>query len=158
MERSEGLSEQFVAMSAQVLGQTREQVAANTEAWRNSLLRCIEGDRAGVLHLSIKRFDRAAVRDWRHLQAIKNEVAGPEREAVELFPAESRLVDGANEYHLWVAPEGGSYPVGYNVGNLGDAGQLAELNRRFGGKGRQRPWQAGLPTGRGRQSQQEGAK
>ncbi|MBU1802634.1 MAG: hypothetical protein KKA97_10445, partial [Actinobacteria bacterium] len=54
-----------------------------------------------LVHLSIKRRDRAPVRDWRHFQRIKNELLGPEHEAVELFPAEGRLVDAANQYHLW---------------------------------------------------------
>jgi hypothetical protein len=53
------------------------------------------------LHLSIKRNDRAPVFSWRDIQTIKNELVGPENEGVQLFPAESRLVDGANQYHLW---------------------------------------------------------
>jgi hypothetical protein len=76
------------------------------------------GDHAGALHLSIRHNDRRAVRDWRHFQRIKNELAGPEREAVELYPAESRLVDEANSYHLWVAPEGEPIAVGFNAGRL----------------------------------------
>jgi hypothetical protein len=55
-----------------------------------------------MLHLSIKRHDRAPVFSWRDIQWIKNQLVGPENEAVQLFPAESRLVDGANQYHLWV--------------------------------------------------------
>lgn len=54
-----------------------------------------------LVHLSIKRRDKAAIHDWRHFQQIKNELLGPEQEAVELYPAESRLVDAANQYHLW---------------------------------------------------------
>ena len=54
-----------------------------------------------LVHLSIKRRDKAPVRDWRHMQRIKNELLGAECEAVELYPAESRLVDSANQYHLW---------------------------------------------------------
>lgn len=54
------------------------------------------------LHLSIKRNDRETVHDWRHLQRIKTEIAGPDAEGVELYPAESRVVDMANQYHLWV--------------------------------------------------------
>lgn len=72
-----------------------------------------EQSHAGALWLSIKRRDRKWMRDWRELQRIKNEVAGPEREAVELFPAESRLVDSSNQYHLWVMPEGQCLPFGY---------------------------------------------
>lgn len=55
-----------------------------------------------VWHLSIKRLDKEAVHDWRDLQAIKNMIVGEEYEAVELYPSESRLVDSANQYHLWV--------------------------------------------------------
>jgi hypothetical protein len=54
-----------------------------------------------MIHLSIKRNDRNPVHDWRDLQRIKNEILGAEEEAVEIYPAESRLVDGANQYHLW---------------------------------------------------------
>ncbi|MGH3430252.1 MAG: DUF7694 domain-containing protein, partial [Mycobacteriales bacterium] len=43
-----------------------------------------------VRHLSIRRQDRQAARDWRDFQRIKTEIAGPDTEAVELFPAEGR--------------------------------------------------------------------
>lgn len=57
--------------------------------------------KAPTFWLSIKRLDREPCRDWRHFQQIKNEIIGPEYEAMELYPAESRLVDSANQYHLW---------------------------------------------------------
>lgn len=71
----------------------------------------------GIIHLSIKRKDKVAVHDWRDLQLIKNKLCGEEREAVEIYPAESRLVDSSNQYHLWVYPEGYKIPFGY-VGRL----------------------------------------
>jgi len=55
----------------------------------------------GGVHLSIKRIDQGPVHDWRDLQRIKDELLGPECEAVELYPAQSRMVDGANQFHLW---------------------------------------------------------
>jgi hypothetical protein len=64
-----------------------------------------------LMHLSIKRCDGAAVRDWRDMQRIKNELLGPEWEGVELYPAESRLTDGANQYHLWCIE--GQFPLGF---------------------------------------------
>ena len=67
-------------------------------------------------HLSIRRNDRSACKDWRHFQRIKNELCGPEREGVELYPAESRLIDTANQFHIWVLPEGERFPVGYAAG------------------------------------------
>ena len=39
--------------------------------------------------------------DWRHRQLIKNQLLGEECEAVEIYPAESRLNDTSNKYHLW---------------------------------------------------------
>src|SRR5581483_2563761 len=55
----------------------------------------------GLLHLSIRRTDRQPIHDWRELQEIKNQLVGEECEAIELYPAESRLVDQANQFHLW---------------------------------------------------------
>jgi hypothetical protein len=66
------------------------------------------------IHLSIKRLDKAPIHDWRDLQAIKNMIVGPEYEGVELFPKESRLVDSANQYHIWVLKrEGQIFPLGF---------------------------------------------
>jgi hypothetical protein len=67
------------------------------------------------IHLSIKRRDRATVHDWRDMQAIKNMLVGPEHEAIELYPAESRLVDTANQYHLWaLKTTTRRFPVGFD--------------------------------------------
>ena len=54
-------------------------------------------------HLSIKRKDRQPLDDnrWRILQQVKNTLVGEENEAVEVYPAESRLVDTANQIHLF---------------------------------------------------------
>lgn len=73
---------------------------------------------SGFTHLSLHNTQRSPVRDWRHLQRIKNELCGPEREAVEIFPAESRLLDVANEYHLWVFPDGMRIPLGFDYGRV----------------------------------------
>ena len=58
--------------------------------------------RPPYIHLDIHRLDGGTCKEWRDFQQIKNELVGPEFEALELFPAESRLVDTANQYHLWV--------------------------------------------------------
>lgn len=58
------------------------------------------GDNA--VHLNIRlRTGGPILRDWRHFQLIKNQLIGEECEAVELYPAESRLVDTSNKFHLW---------------------------------------------------------
>jgi hypothetical protein len=66
------------------------------------------------IHVDISRHDRGSCKNWRHFQQIKNELIGPEHEAIELFPAESRLVDAGNEYHLWVhATPQYRFPLGF---------------------------------------------
>ena len=64
-------------------------------------------------YLSIRRNDREPCDSWRDFQEIKNQIAGPDREAVQIYPAERRLVDTANQYHLWVLPEGVAFPMGF---------------------------------------------
>lgn len=89
----------------------------------------LEGTEEGAIHLSIRHADRTkSVRDWRHFQRIKNELAGPEREAIEIFPAESDLVDMANQFHLWVLPAGDTTPFTWHSGRLVDAeGERAKI-------------------------------
>jgi hypothetical protein len=86
-----------------------------------------------ITHLSIKRNDKEPLHDWRDLQRIKNELAGEEREAFELYPAESRIVDLANQYHLWVLPEGMFVPLGFfdgrNVGTPEEAQKIGAKQR-----------------------------
>lgn len=66
------------------------------------------------IHLDIRRIDGEQCKNWRHFQQIKDELVGPEHEAVELFPAESRLVDTANQYHLWVVADPAyRFPFGF---------------------------------------------
>jgi hypothetical protein len=52
-------------------------------------------------HLMIRRIDRQPIHNWSHFQQIKNELLGPECEAIEIYPKVSRLVDDKNHYHLW---------------------------------------------------------
>lgn len=52
---------------------------------------------------------------WREKQRIKNELFGHERVAVEMFPAQSQLVDEAPMYHLWILPPGTTLPFGLTV-------------------------------------------
>lgn len=85
---------------------------------------------SGLTWLSIRRTDRKPIRDWRHFQRIKNELCGPDREAVELYPAESRLVDEANQYHLWVLPAGERVPFGFNERQVGDSVQASRIGAR----------------------------
>jgi hypothetical protein len=92
------------------LGLTREQALANfekeerdTTIWCNDIYqvqrRLLTGN---LVHLNIRRRDGGPIlRDWRHFQWIKNQLIGEECEAVELYPAESRLVDTSNKFQLY---------------------------------------------------------
>jgi hypothetical protein len=90
-----------------------------------------------VFWLSIKRRDKAPVHDWRELQQIKNMIVGDEHEAFEVYPAESRLVDTANQYHLWVFKEAAvRLPVGYRsreVMSNNEAAAVGAGQRGFAG-------------------------
>lgn len=93
----------------------------------------------GWTWLSIRRNDRKAIRDWRHMQQIKNALAGPEREGVEIYPAESRLHDTSNQYHLFVLPEGEQLPFGYVGRSVVTAAEndslgMASVQRPFDGE------------------------
>lgn len=82
--------------------------------YRNSRYQVhVEEQASGVTYLSIKNNDRTARHDWRDFQRIKNELCGEEREAIEIYPAESRLHDTVNQFHLYVLPDGASVPFGY---------------------------------------------
>ena len=78
------------------------QAAAAPQVFLNNIYRVQVRREAAIVQLTITRLDGQPCKNWRHFQQIKNEIVGPEFEAVELFPAESRLVDMDNEYHLWV--------------------------------------------------------
>jgi len=93
----------------------------------------ITDDPGSFLHVSVKRLDRAPIRDWRVMQRIKNELVGPEHEGLELYPAESRVVDMANQYHMWVLKnEGERVPCGWSH-------RLANDGDNLSGRGKQRP-------------------
>jgi len=67
-----------------------------------------------IVHLDLARHDGQPITSWRELQQIKNELVGPECEGVELFPAESRLVDTSHQYHIWVIEDTQfRFPFGY---------------------------------------------
>lgn len=88
---------------------------ARAEMWRNDRYIVVVDRRedGSVQELSIRRADRKAVHDWRDFQRIKSEVAGAEVEAFEMYPAESRLMDTANQYMLYVLPPGERIPAGF---------------------------------------------
>lgn len=100
--------EEGISMYVDLLGSTM---------FRNEIYTAVVREQDnGVTHLSIRRNDGTAARDWRHFQQIKNQLCGEDREAIELYPEEKRVVDTANQSHLWVLPRGFVVPVGFHSG------------------------------------------
>lgn len=53
----------------------------------------------------IRRNDSQAIKDWYEIQEIKNDIIGREKQAIQIFPKESELVDVANMYWLFTESE-----------------------------------------------------
>lgn len=85
-----------------------------------------------VTCLSIKDQENTARHDWREMQRIKNQLVNPESEAVEIYPAESRLVDTANQFFLWCLEPGRFLPIGFGE---------RLVSEETHGFGRQRRWE-----------------
>lgn len=97
-----------------VEGQQRMPNGEMADCWRNGLYsgfirRFSAGFPIGdgpYLVISIVNEDESARHDWREFQQLKNWLAGDEWEALELYPAESRLQDPSNCFYLWCVPKG----------------------------------------------------
>ena len=88
-------------------GMKKQMLLANMEeVYVNDLYEVNVDYDMDIPHLSIKNKDKSTFVSWQHKQSIKNDILGEEFEAVEIFPAESRLLNTANQYHLWGFPKG----------------------------------------------------
>jgi len=118
--------EEIVAASGCDEAEARARVdwMAAQEVWVNNLYQVnVEyGPDRQTAHLIIRRLDRQPIRNWQHFQTIKNDLLGPECEAVELYPPESHLVDEKHHYHLWgFTRPGATFGVGFRNGRRVDA-------------------------------------
>jgi hypothetical protein len=93
----------------------RVRESASWIVYSNNLYYVVIEMTSPLIHAIVRRHDGRPCVDWNHLQQIKSELIGPEHEAVELFPAESRLINTTNEYHLWAHPSSGyRFPFGFD--------------------------------------------
>lgn len=107
----------------------------NAQIYRNSryqvhirLIRA-EGDHPEMIHISLRRLDRGILIPFRDVMRMKRELLHPEIELVELFPAEERLVDTANQFHYWgINSTDFRFPLGFTQRLVGDG------NGQEGGK------------------------
>ena len=97
--------------------QDLDEEARDTTYWGNDLYHVARRVFPGspLVQLNIRRLDGKPIfRDWRHFQEIKNQLVGKECEGVELYPAESRLVDTSNKYHIWCHTDPNfRFPLGF---------------------------------------------
>lgn len=75
-----------------------------TKAHRNNVFSILERTLPdGTRHLGITSL--SGVRPtWPEMQRIKDEIAGPDATAVEVYPPKAEIIDAADMYHLWVLP------------------------------------------------------
>jgi hypothetical protein len=97
-----------------ILGKRLMPEGIYAEAWSNNYYRghirrydhgCPIGNGPYAV-LSLTATDETARHDWREFQQIKNYLVGKDWEALELYPAESRLQDPSNCFYLWCMPAG----------------------------------------------------
>ena len=89
------------------------------------------GTRGGMIQIGINSHDGTARHDWRDFQAIKNQIAGGECEAFELYPAESRLLDPSNYFTLWCFPGLNRIKVGHATRRVLNADEALAPQRGF---------------------------
>lgn len=109
------LAQRLNISEAEALALAKED-SKSTEYWVNDIYQVqVRRYPESAVHLNIRRRDGNVIfRDWRHFQRIKNQLIGSECEAVELYPAESRLVDTSNKYHLYgVSDPAFRFPFGF---------------------------------------------
>lgn len=69
-------------------------------------------DASGVIHLGVSSL--SGIRPtWPEMQRIKDEIAGEDATAIEVYPPKSQVVDEADMFHLWVLR--GKLPFGLHV-------------------------------------------
>jgi hypothetical protein len=101
------------------------------ELWGNATLTAsVHRYSDELVHISYHYRDRRPLRDWRVGQRVKNQLVGEDWEAVELYPRESRVVDTANESHLWCVPF--DLPFGFQKGERATQDQVDEAHRQAG--------------------------
>lgn len=136
----EPVDSEYIIGMAKHLGVSEETVREAVKArskeivWVNDKYQVnITDEHPDYIWLSIKRRDKQCIHDWRDLQEIKNMLVGPENEAIQIYPAESRLVDTANQFHLWVFKDSKyRIPIGFNERKVNYESAMGAVQRPEG--------------------------
>lgn len=78
--------------------------ACFTTAHKNKVFSVLDRmDASGARHLAVASLSGERP-TWHEMQRIKDDLAGPEATAVEVYPPKREIVDDADMYHIWVLP------------------------------------------------------
>jgi hypothetical protein len=69
-------------------------------AYRNTVFCVLVRPLGRFTHLAISSLSGERP-TWREMQRIKNEILGDDATAVEVYPPDYQVVDGADMFHLW---------------------------------------------------------
>ena len=72
----------------------------------------------GVRHLAVSSLTGTRP-TWPEMQRIKNELAGADGTAIEVYPPQDQVVDGADMFHIWVLR--GKLPFGLHTAGINPA-------------------------------------
>ncbi|EHK57726.1 hypothetical protein MAXJ12_08384 [Mesorhizobium alhagi CCNWXJ12-2] len=76
-----------------------------TRAHRNGVFCVLERQLpSGVVHLAVTSASQQRP-TWWEMQRIKNELGSETATAVEVYPPQSEVVDGADMFHIWLLPK-----------------------------------------------------
>jgi len=70
----------------------------------------------GARHLAVSSLSGLRP-SWTEMQRIKTEIAGAGATAIEVYPPEDEVVDGADMFHIWVVP--GPLPFSLHDNRIG---------------------------------------
>jgi hypothetical protein len=84
-----------------------------TTAHRNKVFSVLDRPaEAGVRHLAVSSLSGQRP-TWPEMQRIKDELAGVDATAIEVYPPRDQVVDGADMFHIWVLR--GRLPFGLHL-------------------------------------------
>lgn len=75
-----------------------------TTVYRNKVFSVLVRDAGHAVHMAVSSLSGERP-SWHEMQRIKDELAGNDATAVEVYPPKSEIVDGADMFHIWVLPE-----------------------------------------------------
>jgi hypothetical protein len=76
------------------------------------------GEPIMITHLAMVGTKNHLDLTWDEAQRAKAELLGEDTEAIELYPAADRVMEGLTERHLWVFPRGVKFPLGFVPQNV----------------------------------------